>query len=139
VTSATSAQGQFTNSGGIAQFVVPNQTTVWIDAQATGQGYQGATQSTYTGTGSGSSASVTVTIYLSKKTVTPTVTATTLPGGGTPTPTTTILPGCEDPMSAECQASQNEYSMGWLSQNGLMLIQFFVLCFLIFMIKGMGR
>lgn len=139
VITASSAQSQFTNSGGSAQFAVPNKSTVLIDAEAVGQGYNGATQSVYTGTGSGASASVTATIYLSKKTLTPTVTQTTLPGGGTPTPTITILPGCEDPMSAACQASQNDYSMGWLSQNGLMLIEFFVLCFIIFMFKGMAK
>ena len=139
VITASSAQGQFTNSGGSAQFAVPNKTTVLIDVEAVGQGYNGATQSVYTGTGSGASASVTATVYLSKKTVTPTIPVPTISGGGTATPTITILPGCEDPMSAACQASQNDYSMGWLSQNGLMLIQFFVICFIIFMFKGMGK
>lgn len=139
VITPTTAQGGFTNSGGSAQFAVPNKTTVLIDVSATG--YQGATQSVYTGTGSGGSASVTTTIYLSKKTVTPTAVITTLPGGGTVVPTKTLIGACtsEDDMSPECQASLNEYSMGWLSQHGLMLIQFFVVCFLIFMLKGMGR
>lgn len=137
----TSSQGQFTNSGGSAQFTVKNQTTYLLDVEAVGQGYQGATQSVSSGTGSGASASVTATVYLSKKTVTPTISQTTLPGGGTPAPTKTLLPGCtsSDDMSPDCQAAQNDYSMGWLSQNGLMLIQFFVLCFIIFMIKGIGK
>jgi PKD repeat protein len=130
--------GQYTNSGGTAQFMVANKTTYLIDVQATG--HRGASTSVYSGTGSGGSASVTVTVYLDKNTVTPTVTQTTLPGGGTPTPTITVLPGCElDPSSPECQASQNNEAMAWISANGMGLVQFFVLCFIVFMIKGMGK
>ena len=112
---------------GIAQFAVPNRTTILIDAEAVGQGYNGATQSVYTGTGSGASASVTATIYLSKKTITPTATITTLPGGGTPTPSTTILPGCEDLTTQEgkdkCNAAQGGEMMGFLYENGLTLVE----------------
>lgn len=136
VVGPSGGQGQYTNGGGTAQFMVANKTTYLIDVQASG--HRGATASVYSGTGSGGSASVTVTVYLDKNTVTPTATQTTLPGGGTPGPT--LLPGCEtNPSSPGCQASQNNEAMAWISANGLGLVQFFVLCFIVFMIKGMGR
>lgn len=84
VISNTSAQAGYTNDAGVVSFVVQNKTSYLVDAQAVGQGYNGATQMVYSGTGSGGSASVTVTIHLEKKTVTPTATATTGPGGTTP-------------------------------------------------------
>jgi PKD repeat protein len=130
--------GQYTNGGGTAQFAVANKTTYLVDVQASG--HRGASTSVYSGTGSGGSASVTVTVYLDKNTITPTATQTTLPGGGTPTPAVTVLPGCEiNPSSPECQASQNNEAMAWISANGMGLVQFFVLCFIVFMIKGMGK
>jgi PKD repeat protein len=130
--------GQYTNGGGTAQFAVANKTTYLVDVQASG--HRGATASVYSGTGSGGSASVTVTVYLDKNTITPTATQTTFPGGGTPTPVVTVLPGCEiNPSSPECQASQNNEAMAWISANGLGLVQFFVLCFIVFMVKGLGR
>jgi PKD repeat protein len=115
-TAATTA-----SAAGIARFVLPNSTNATFTG--TKSGYLGNTITLNTGAPSGGGAAITGTIYLSHYGVTYSPTGTTIPGGGTPTPITTVLPGCEDPLSAECQASQNNFSMAWLSRNAYFLIQ----------------
>jgi PKD repeat protein len=135
-----SAQSTTTNGAGIAYFIVTNSTDVYITATAPGMGYKPAVTTINTGTGSGGSASAAATILLSKGLVTPTFpTVTTLPGGGTPTPTTTILPGCEDQISAagqeKCRAAQSNQGLSFLSGNLLGLIQ---ICFVVTILYLLG-
>ena len=126
-----------TNSNGLAQFTVPNQTALMIAVSKSG--YMGASLSVNSGTGNGGDAYIEQTVLLEKLVKTTAPTQTTLPGGGTPTATVTVIPGCEDPTSPECHTAQNSATMGWLSENSMSLVMFFVVCFIIFMIKGIGR
>ena len=138
---ASGSMSTTTNEAGIAYFVVKNSSMVLITAQAIGQGYQTATTTINTGTASGGSASAAATILLGKNTVIPTFTTsvTTLPGGGTPTPITTILPGCEDQISAagqeKCRAAQSNQGLSFLSGNLLGLIQ---ICFVVTILYLLG-
>jgi len=112
-----------TNSAGIAYFVVSNNTVASVSAMAGSQGYASSTTTINTGTGSGGSASAAATILLSKNTVTPTTEVTTIPGqpGVTPTVAPTILPGCEDTVSAEgqakCRSAQSNQGLSFLAAN----------------------
>lgn len=138
--STGSSQSTTTNEAGIAYFVVTNNTMALITAQAIGQGYQTATTTINTGTGSGGSASAAATILLGKNTVTPvfSTVVTTLPGGGTPTPTVTILPGCEDTISAEgqakCRAAQSNQGLSYLSANMMDIIQICVFVTILYLL-----
>lgn len=138
--SVGAAQSTTTNEAGIAYFIVTNNTMALITASAIGQGYQTSTTTINTGTGSGGSASAATTILLSKSLVTPTYpTVTTLPDGSTPTPTTTILPGCEDTISAEgqakCRAAQSNQGLSFLADNMMTLIE---LCVFVTMLYLLG-
>lgn len=127
-----------TNSAGVAQFVLPNNTNVHFSGIKSG--YESSQLVLNTGTGSGGDAHVEGELKMSKLAVTPTITATTLPGGGTPTPTTTVLPGCEDLTTQEgkdkCNAAQGGEMMGFLYENGLMLIELCVAA-IVFGLLGM--
>jgi len=138
---ASGSMSTTTNEAGIAYFIVKNSSMVLITAQAIGQGYQTATTTINTGTASGGSASAAATILLGKNTVIPTFTTsvTTLPGGGTPAPVITILPGCEDTISAagqeKCRAAQSNQGLSFLSGNLLGLIQ---ICFVVTILYLLG-
>jgi len=138
---ASGSMSTTTNEAGIAYFIVKNSSMVLITAQAIGQGYQTATTTINTGMASGGSASAAATILLGKNTVIPTFTTavTTLPGGGTPTPVITILPGCEDTISAagqeKCRAAQSNQGLSFLSGNLLGLIQ---ICFVVTILYLLG-
>jgi PKD repeat protein len=138
---ASGSMSTTTNEAGIAYFIVKNSSMVLITAQAIGQGYQTATTTINTGMASGGSASAAATILLGKNTVTPvfSTVVTTLPGGGTPAPVATILPGCEDTISAagqeKCRAAQSNQGLSFLSGNLLGLIQ---ICFVVTILYLLG-
>jgi hypothetical protein len=146
-----------TNVAGVATFTVPNKTDIRVSASF--PGYSGGTKSVNTGNwATGGSATVSVEIELFKNYVTTSPTTPiptycingvcyTYPPTATPTgswttgpgPTTgpTVLPGCEPPNenSPECQASQNNYLMAWMSKNAINLV---MLCFVFTMLYIMG-
>lgn len=130
-----------TNDAGIAYFIVNNNTMCLVTASAQGLGYLAATTTINTGSANGGSAAAAATILLGKSTtVIPTYTVpTTLPGGGTPVPTVTILPGCEDTISAagqeKCRAAQSNQGLSFLSGNLLGLIQ---ICFVVTILYLLG-
>jgi PKD repeat protein len=125
------SQVKTTNSAGWAQFVFPNNTNVHFKGEKTG--YTGSTTIVLnTGVPSGGDTFVSGTVYLTKGSITilPTPTVTPLPGGGTPTPVQTYLPHCDpaasDYSAEECRAEQSSFSLSWLADNMLLLIQ---ICF----------
>ena len=79
---STRNDGSTTSTEGIASFIVPNNTLIYIYGEKVG--YDKVSTTKDSGSGSGGSASVNVILYMGGQTVTPTVTATTGPGGTVP-------------------------------------------------------
>ena len=79
---STRNDGGTTSTEGIASFVVPNKTLIYIYGEKAG--YDKVSTTKDSGSASGGSASVSVILYMGSQTVTPTVTATTGPGGTVP-------------------------------------------------------
>lgn len=134
IATPTFTKGLYTNSAGVAQFQVPNQTSVLVDVKALGQGYKGAVKTVNTGDGSGGDAAVEVTFLLVKNAVTPTPAVTTLPGGGTPTATTTA-----DPYDSMDPAEKQSYMAELLMGYGPDLVLFFIMLTLMGGVKMMTK
>ena len=79
---STRNDGGTTSTEGIASFVVPNDTLIYVYGEKAG--YERVSTTKDSGSASGGSASVSVILYMGSQTVTPTVTATTGPGGTVP-------------------------------------------------------
>lgn len=118
-----------TGSAGIAEFVVPNQTTIYIYASKAGYAPGGTTVSS--GTGNGGNASVYADITLQRQYVTTAPTSTTLPGGGTPTTAVTV-----DPRTSE--EKQTDMA-NILLDYGDELVLFFIMLTFIGGIKLIGK
>lgn len=116
---------QSTGAGGIATFLVPNQTVVRLAASA--DGYEGGTSIINSGTGT----SYTTSIDLSRRIVTITPTSTIPPGGVTPV--ITVDPN--DPSVTGSTAAKGQEMLNWLAMHGMDLVQ---LCFLVTILGLLG-
>ena len=126
-----------TDINGMASFVVPNQTTIYIYAEKAGYTRGGTT--TDSGTGNGGDASVRVDISLKRGTVTTVPTATTGPGGTTPPTIQTVDPyPCDADHPENCKRKQTDMA-NILVQYGPMLVMFFIALTIIGGVKQIGR
>jgi len=109
----TRNDGSTTNTEGVASFVVPNNTLIYIYGEKAG--YTQVSTTKDSGTGSGGDAAVSVILYMTGQTVTPTVTATTGPGG--------TVPVTVDPRTP--QEKESDIAL-ILIDYGDMLVMFFI-------------
>lgn len=127
---------QTTDVSGFAKFVVPNQTTIYIQAEKAGYARAGTTLSS--GNGNGGDASVTTEITLQRQYVTtaPTITGT---GGTVVTTAPTVDPyPCDADHPANCQRKQTDMA-NILIEYGPMLVLFFIALTVIGGVKQIGR
>ena len=132
----SSAFSLTTNSQGLANVPVLNNTVVYLTAYKAG--YTTLTAAVNTGTGSGGDAKVTHWFKLSKGAITVVPSMTTLPGGGYPTTQRTIDPaGTPDPAggSSAYSSAKGQQMMDYLAMNGMDLVQ---LCFLVTVLGLLG-
>jgi hypothetical protein len=117
---------RITDSSGIAQFVVPNQTTIYLYGEKAGYSPSGTTIDS--GNGNGGEAAVYADITLQRQYVTTAPTATTLPGGGTPTATPVTVDPCPcDATRPECCEQKQTEMANDLIGVGPDLMWFFIL------------
>ena len=109
----TRNDGSTTSTEGVASFVVPNNTLIYIYGEKAG--YTQVSTTKDSGTGSGGDAAVSVILYMTGQTVTPTVTATTGPGG--------TVPVTVDPRTP--QEKESDIAL-ILIDYGDMLVMFFI-------------
>lgn len=107
---------RITDASGIAQFVVPNQTTIYVYAEKAGYTRGGTTVAS--GNGNGGNASVYADVTLQRAYVTTVPTPTTLPGGGTPTTAVTVDPRTPQEKESDIALILIDY--------GDMLVMFFI-------------
>lgn len=118
--------GSTTSTEGVASFVVPNNTLIYVYGEKAG--YERVSTTKDSGSGSGGDAAVSVIMYMTGQHVTPTVTATTGPGG--------TVPVTVDPRSpAEKQAD----TASILTDYGDMLVMFFIALTIIGGVKMIGK
>jgi len=132
----SSAFSLTTNSQGLANVPVRNNTVVYLTAYKAG--YTTLTAAVNTGTGSGGDAKVIHWFKLSKGAITVVPSMTTLPGGGYPTTQRTIDPaGTPDPAggSSAYSSAKGQQMMDYLAMNGMDLVQ---LCFLVTVLGLLG-
>jgi PKD repeat protein len=132
----SSAFSLTTNSQGLANVPVLNNTVVYLTAYKAG--YTTLTAAVNTGTGSGGDAKVTHWFKLSKGAIAVVPSMTTLPGGGYPTTQRTIDPaGTPDPAggSSAYSSAKGQQMMDYLAMNGMDLVQ---LCFLVTVLGLLG-
>lgn len=133
----SSAFSLTTNSQGMANVPVKNNTVVYLTAYK--PGYTQLEAAVNTGTANGGDAHVSYWFKLSKGSVAlPGTTITTLPGGGYPTTQRTIDPaGTPDPSGGSSAYSSNkgQQMMDYLAMNGMNLVQ---LCFLVTVLGLLG-
>ena len=110
---STRNDGSTTNTGGVASFVVPNNTLIYVYGEKVG--YERVSTTKDSGSGSGGDAAVSVILYMAGQYVTPTVTATTGPGG--------TVPVTVDPRTP--QEKESDIAL-ILIDYGDMLVMFFI-------------
>lgn len=110
---STRNDGSTTNTEGVASFVVPNNTLIYVYGEKVG--YERVSTTKDSGSGSGGDAAVSVILYMTGQYVTPTVTATTGPGG--------TVPVTVDPRTP--QEKESDIAL-ILIDYGDMLVMFFI-------------
>lgn len=110
---STRNDGSTTNTEGVASFVVPNNTLIYVYGEKVG--YERVSTTKDSGSGSGGDAAVSVILYMTNQYVTPTITATTGPGG--------TVPVTVDPRTP--QEKESDIAL-ILIDYGDMLVMFFI-------------
>ena len=113
---STRNDGGTTSAEGLAPFVVPKETLIYVYGEKAG--YEKVSTTKDSGSASGGDASVSVILYMGAQTITPTVTATTGPGGTVPPTSVTVDP--------RTPAEKENDIANILIDYGDMLVMFFI-------------